>query len=401
MNPDLQIFLEAWTGGADVSEAERQRVLERLEQDSVFRAECVDEIRMLGMIKAVQAAQPRWLELHDALGLSTAALEDSPANDIASRVLQLVHAQPQSRVKARWFSWRPLTMAAAGLVFGLLSASMVFGFVGRSLEKVVSLLQESFESGPAPLITGMPQELNLWGGDFSEIVGAQQGVKPKDGSKMLRLLRSDFEGKTSSKPTRQADLTRVVDVRPFLREADGGEVVVTLSALFNAAPFPDAEHYEGVVTLWALGPRFPTEENLMDDALAHSVGLCRPLDRDVNTWQNATTRLLLPPGTEMVLLKVSFSPMAASGDSLSPAPDHVTFAGHFVDDMRASVSIRKAATNRRSVEKKLTSNVREARIIASNPTDKQVVRIEMSAAGNSQGPLPLSATTANEKRLTP
>jgi hypothetical protein len=246
------------------------------------------------------------------------------------------------RTSPRWFAWRPLTAAAAGLVIGLFSASMVFGFGVRSLEKVVSLLQESFESGPAPLVKGMPQEVNLWSGDYSEIVEKYEGVKPKDGTKMARVLRSDFEGKASSKPSLQGDLMRVVDVRPFLREANGGEVVITLSALFNAAPFPEAEHYDGAVTLWALGSQFPTEENLMDDALAHSVGFCRPLDRDSATWQSASTRLLLPPGTEMVLLKASFSPMPASSESQSPLPDHVTFAGHFVDDVRASVTIRKA-----------------------------------------------------------
>jgi hypothetical protein len=246
------------------------------------------------------------------------------------------------RTSPRWFAWRPLTAAAAGLVIGLFSASMVFGFGVRSLEKVVSLLQESFEGGPAPLVKGIPQDVNLWSGDYSEIVETYEGVKPKDGTKMARVLRSDFEGKASSKPSLQGDLMRVVDVRPFLREANGGEVVITLSALFNAAPFPEAERYDGAVTLWALGPQFPTEDNLMDDALAHSVGLCRPLDRDPATWQKASTRLLLPPGTEMVLLKASFRPMPASSESQSPLPDHVTFAGHFVDDVRASVTIRKA-----------------------------------------------------------
>ena len=162
---------------------------------------------------------------------------------------------------------------------------------------------------------------------------------------MARVLRSDFKGKTSPKPSKQGDLMRVVDVRPFLREANGGEVVITLSALFNAAPFPDAEHYDGLVTLWALGSQFPTEENLMDDALAHSVGLCRPLDHDPATWQSASARLLLPPGTERVLLKASFSPMPANGKSQSPLPDYETFAGHLVDDVRASVSIRNAASN--------------------------------------------------------
>ena len=86
----------------------------------------------------------------------------------------------------------------------------------------------------------------------------------------------------------------------------------------------------------------------MKDALAHSIGMCRPLDRDVNTWENASTRLLLPPGTEMVLLKVSFSPKPESGESLSAPPHHVSFAGHFVDDVRASVAIRKPVSNRRS-----------------------------------------------------
>jgi hypothetical protein len=31
----------------------------------------------------------------------------------------------------------------------------------------------------------------------------------------------------------------------------------------------------------------------------------------------------------------------ASGKNLSSLPDDVTFAGHFVDDVRASVTIRK------------------------------------------------------------
>jgi hypothetical protein len=79
----------------------------------------------------------------------------------------------------------------------------------------------------------------------------------------------------------------------------------------------------------------------LEDALAHSHGGCRSLDRDPATWQRASERLLLPPGTERVLLKVSFTPVPASGKNLLSLPDHMTFAGHFVDDVRASVTIRK------------------------------------------------------------
>jgi hypothetical protein len=254
-------------------------------------------------------------------------------------------AETPLRTSPRWFAWRPLTAAAAGLVIGLFSASMVFGFGVRSLEKVVSLFQESFESGPAPLVKGMPQEVNLWSGDYSEVVERYEDVKPAQGTKMARVLRSDFEGKASSMPNRQGDLSRIIDVRSFMRDANGGEFVMTLSALFNAAPFPDSQRYDGVVALYALGELGSTEESLMEDALAISNGSCNSMDRDPSTWESATSRLLLPTGTEFVMLKVSFRRWPKGSGDQPSLPDLMTFAGHFVDDVRASVNIRKAASN--------------------------------------------------------
>jgi hypothetical protein len=251
-------------------------------------------------------------------------------------------AETPLRTSPRWFAWRPLTAAAAGLVIGLFSASMVFGFGVRSLEKVVSLFQESFESGPAPLVKGMPQEVNLWSGDFSEVVEKYEGLKPAQGTKMARMLRSDFEGKASSMPNRQGDLSRVIDVRPFMREANGSEIVMKLSALFNAAPFPDSQRYDGVVTLYALGELGSTEESLMEDALAISNGSCNSMDRDPSTWESATSRLLLPTGTQFVMLKVSFRRWPKGSGDQPSLHDLMTFAGHFVDDVRASIRIRKA-----------------------------------------------------------
>lgn len=110
MNPDLQSFLHAWTGGADVSDAERQRVLHRFENDPAFRAECLAEIRLLGALKAVQSPSPRWLDLHDALGLSSAP---AVADDLASRVLCEVQTEAKKPTGTRWLSWRPLAAAAA------------------------------------------------------------------------------------------------------------------------------------------------------------------------------------------------------------------------------------------------------------------------------------------------
>ena len=258
-------------------------------------------------------------------------------------------AETPLRTSTRWFAWRPLTAAAAGLVIGLFSASMVFGFGARSVEKVISLLQESFEGGPAPLVKGIPQDVNLWSGDYSEVVERYEGVKPKDGTKMVRMLRSDFEGKASSMPNRQGDLSRIIDVRSFMRDANGGEFVMTLSALFNAAPFPDSQRYDGVVALYALGELGSTEESLMEDALAISNGSCNSMDRDPATWQTASTRLLLPTGTKFVMLKVSFRRWPKGSGDQPSLPDLMTFAGHFVDDVRASIRIRHAAPNHSNV----------------------------------------------------
>ena len=253
------------------------------------------------------------------------------------------------RMRARWFAWRPLTAMTAGVVFGLFGASVLLGFGlgGRRTEKVASLFVESFESGPAPLVTGVPQQLNQWSGDFSEFVGEQQGVKPAHGTKMARVLRSDFEGKISSKRNFQGDLMRVVDVRPFSREINGGEVVISASALFNASPFPETERYDGVVTLYALGELGSTEKTLLEDSLAHSYGLRPSLDRDPGSWEQATSRLQLPAGTEFVILKVSVRRWPKDKESQSSLPSPVTFAGHFVDDVRASIHVRKVVSDKR------------------------------------------------------
>jgi hypothetical protein len=254
------------------------------------------------------------------------------------------------RMRARWFAWRPLTAMTAGVVFGLFGASVLLGFGpgGRWTEKVTSLFVESFEGGPAPLVTGVPQQLNQWSGDFSELVGEQQGVKPAHGTKMIRMLRADFEGKSVTKMNTYGDLMKIVDVRAFTRETNGGEVVLSASALFNAANLPEAERYDGVVTLYAVDEIGYTEKNLLNDSLAHSCsGPGLSLDRNPATWESATARLQLPAGTHFVVVKVSVRRWTKNKESLSTLPNPVNFSGHFVDDVRSSIHVRKIASNLR------------------------------------------------------
>jgi hypothetical protein len=351
MNSDLNTFLQAWSGGGDITAAESERVLQRFENDSAFRSECIDEIRMLGMLKAVQSPPPRWLDVQDAIGLAQPRDADVVSEDFSNVVLQRMNREGSEVLEKSpnrgWFTWRPLTAAAAGLTIGLLSASVVYGIGTRSVGKAMSILQDSFESGPAPLVAGVPKDATQWSGDYSEVVGEGDGLKPRDGSKMVRLLRSDHEGRTVPRPSRQGDLMRIIDVRPFVNASKGVESVVTLSALFNAVPCPAEEIYDGMVTVYALAGdihlQSATEDTVRRDALAFSLGRFGTLDRDTSTWQQASAQLLLPPGTEFVMLKVSVlrkPPEETGGPAL---PDSVSFAGHFVDDVRASIRTLDAA----------------------------------------------------------
>ncbi len=93
------------------------------------------------------------------------------------------------------------------LVIGLFSASLVWGYAGTYASRAVNLLRDSFETGEAPQVTGVPIEPGHWSGDYAEIVGAYRGVKPASGEKMLRLVRADYEAnrdETVTSPTSTA-----------------------------------------------------------------------------------------------------------------------------------------------------------------------------------------------------
>jgi hypothetical protein len=308
-------------------------------QDASARA----ELNML--LRDIPEARP----IMARLMVDEQALISRLRDDVIVELLEPTRAQQTTPpMRSRWLAWRPLTAVAAGILFGLFGASMVFGVGGRWTEKVTSLFQESFESGPAPSVTGVPQELSQWSGDFSELVGEQQGIKPAHGTKMIRMLRADFEGKSVMKLNTYGDLMKIVDVRPFTRETNGGEVVFSASALFNAATFPEAERYDGVVTLYAVDEIGSTEKNLLKDSLAHSCnGLGLSLDRNPTTWESATARLQLPAGSNFVVVKVSVRRMPKNKEPLSTLPNPITFSGHFVDDVRASIHVRKVASDQR------------------------------------------------------
>jgi len=315
MNHDWHDLIQRYIAGT-LSDDEALALQNALKSDADLRALYLD-----------------YMNLDVALGShaeSRAAVNEILASPIAG----------ETKRPTRWLSWRPLAAAAAGIVFGMLCTSVVFGFgVVRSLERVVSLFQESFESGPAPLVTGVPIEAGRWSGDYSGVVGEQQGVKSATGKRMLRFLSADYEGKSHEGPSRTASVWRLVDLRPYRREFADGGAVAQLSAVLNAQAFPQGRSYFEFVQIHALDAamtaalkeRHWTELNTSSLALTRSAGV--ELDRDPATWQRIDCEQRLPGNADFLLIEIGLKQMPKTNESAE-------FDGHFLDDVRLTVGRR-------------------------------------------------------------
>lgn len=227
---------------------------------------------------------------------------------------------------------RPLTAAAAGLVIGLFCASVVFADVAPSFGKVVTLLDDSFVSGPAPAVTGVPIAPGRWSGDDSEVVSEPRGVKPESGQKMLRLLRADCEGKANPNESHVADFYRWIDVRPCRHEFADGSVLVQLSAALNAGEFRDGEIYSSRMTCHAVDAETVTNGALRIVSARDEHGLATAStgparrDRDSSTWQRRSSDSRVPFNTDFRLIHLIISP--GRGNYLEAG-----FFGDYVDDV--------------------------------------------------------------------
>jgi hypothetical protein len=189
------------------------------------------------------------------------------------------------------------------------------------------------------LVTGVPIEAGKWSGDFTEIVGEQEGVRPAKGGKMLRFLSADYEGKSNAGPSRTASVWRLVDLRPYRREFGDGGAVAQLSAVLNSQAFPQGRSYLGFVQIHALDAemavalkeRHWTELNASSLALTRSAGVA--LDRDPATWQRIDCEQRLPGNADFLLIEIGLKQMPKTSQSAE-------FAGHFLDDVRLTLARR-------------------------------------------------------------
>lgn len=243
------------------------------------------------------------------------------------------------RNAGRWFSWRPLVAAAAGIVLGMFCTSLLFARAGLGGMKTVTLLEEGFDHATVSHDNSSPLAPGMWRGTSSETTDAQADVKPRSGGKMLRFLRADTAGKARQSGGHIADVYRLIDLREHRQELIDGDAIVQASACVNASAFPAEQRFGSAISIYALDAESVPQSAsylgtaLESDANAMARSSRTKLDRDPAHWQELMTEMRLPANTEFIVVRLHINQLFDSDGS-------VVFTGSYADDVRVTLTRR-------------------------------------------------------------
>jgi len=229
-----------------------------------------------------------------------------------------------ARKTGRWPQWRPLTAAAAGIVFGMLCTSVVFGYMVPQMTKSVTLLREGFEDDGKPRAEGFPTSAEVWGGDAAVSVRSGDAVQAKEGERILRM-----------EPTR-GDLSNrqhLIIALPPLREDEAPTVRVTASFhasdseirdryLMRAATFSEAP---GEIDPMWMHQLWGDESNRALSAAAQA----RTFPPGAAEWQTMHLTIDVPPGSRVLVVSLWAATMDGRPERRAP---------HYLDDIQVTLA---------------------------------------------------------------
>jgi hypothetical protein len=207
-------------------------------------------------------------------------------------------------------------------VFGIFSASLVFGFVGRTRTRVEPLLTEGFESPALPLERGLPTRVGVWSGNARPWRKADGEVKPAEGQHVVTLPLVE--------KSRFSYVFRLVDVSalPGLREDLCRQLEVTARFRGTVTGAPNrfqirlaafAEDAAGASEIWI--------KNLLDEmALDHVAKTEQAHDE----WTTVRTAIDVPPNAQVVLVSLG------AANAVDSPKSH-----HFLDDVQIRLITRE------------------------------------------------------------
>lgn len=137
MNPDLQDALIAWQGG-ELPAGRTDALLDRLREDTDFRKALAWQVWTLSLCRVAQAPDPRWLALHEEIGLGERRMQ-SGSGAFENSLMKTVSREPLRFVSA-W--WRRAAAAAVAAVV-VLSTTLLFQREDTTKETLAVLVPSS------------------------------------------------------------------------------------------------------------------------------------------------------------------------------------------------------------------------------------------------------------------
>ena len=165
-----------------------------------------------------------------------------------------------------------------------------------------------------------------WRGDRAAIVaGTNQGIAPFEGSQMLHLI---FAAGSPSE-LNSSQLKQIIDLRAFETDIDAGGASLSASARFNRVQ-GDAQ----TDTLFSIQfAAYQAGDTPFPSPTGPDASGTVLTDGDVNTWQLASADLVLPVGTDFVLLQVF------AAENIKNDTSGTEFDGHYADDVVLTLNL--------------------------------------------------------------
>jgi hypothetical protein len=244
-------------------------------------------------------------------------------------------AATSGRRASPWFSWRSLMATAAGLVLGLLSASMVSGSIlPRSQVHPLALANPSFEETTGRLPSGFPRAMGIWSGDEAEVVtGGSSSTSPLQGGKALRFMRAEADRSAPRGAAYGCDVYQLVDLRAAREWTQGSPATLEFSAAFRDGRPPGSVLTKMSCRIYVfygdpgrLGESWP---NALEDALTTALGRWESTG-DNPDWHRVAAQTVLPPRGEFAVVHLAVWDSSQEG---RPA----VFGQIYADDIRLSL----------------------------------------------------------------
>jgi hypothetical protein len=255
----------------------------------------------------------------EARGRTWRALESSGQSSVEERL--------KTASRFGWIHWRSWMPIAAGVVGGMLCASMAMAYIAAPLaRKSVPLFQEGFEAGRQPWTSGFPDRPGVWGGAEGSVVSGNAHAQPLEGQSMARI-----------EPAPESTLSyleRIVDVRPLPAPGQHETRELAVTASFHASEPGLRNRYTLRVAVFGEEPGKIRESwegrewRQIEGALSMAKRAVSTRE-DAEGWQTLTAVVEVPRDAQSLVISI------ASG--LFQHPDRKT--AHFIDGIEATLSI--------------------------------------------------------------